>query len=294
MISRRQMTILVPVLLAAVVVLVPPSARANNIAPTTTAAASPGPNADGWNNGDVTVSLTAADDAGGSGVKEISYSLNGSAPTIVSGASASITVSQEGTTTLTYFATDNVGNQESPKTLTIKMDKTAPSSQVLPFPANEAFSSVTVQWTGADAGSGIKDFTIYVSDNGGPFTIWQQNIISTSAVFVGQPGHTYSFYSIARDVAGNVEAAKSAGDQSITFLYEAPGHPADTNNDWRLSINEITAYGAAWKRGDPWQSGPNPIPIDYVTNAGALWKTGEQYQYDSTKNPPLCWIGAAE
>jgi hypothetical protein len=174
-------------------------------------------------------------------------------------------------------------------------DTTPPVSYVLPFPSGETSSQFfTVQWTGTDTESGIKDFTIYVSDNGGPFTIWQQNIISTSATFAGQPGHTYSFYSIARDVALNIEPAKSAGEASITVISTPPpGHPADTNNDWRLSIDEITAYGAAWKQGAVWQTGPNPIPIDYVTNAGVLWKTGEVYHYDSTKNPPLCWIGGS-
>lgn len=173
-------------------------------------------------------------------------------------------------------------------------DDIAPISHVLAFVPNETTSLFfTVQWTGTDVGSGIKDFTIYVSDNGGPFTIWQQNIISTAATFIGQRGHTYSFYSIARDVAGNVEGAKSAGEASIKIQNPLLGQPADTNNDWRLSIDEITSYGAAWKRGNAWPTGPNPIPIDYVTNAGALWKTGEQYQYDSTKNPPLCWIKAS-
>jgi hypothetical protein len=69
-----------------------------------------------------------------------------------------------------------------------------------------------------------------------------------------------------------------------------PRHPADINNDWRITIDEITAYGAAWKRGTAWPTGPSPILIDYLTNAGAMWKNGERYRYDSTKNPPLCWI----
>jgi hypothetical protein len=64
-------------------------------------------------------------------------------------------------------------------------------------------------------------------------------------------------------------------------------HPADTSSNWRIDINEATAYGAAWKRGDTWSRAPNPIPIDYVTNAGFLWKSGEAYHYDATKTPPF-------
>src|SRR5207245_2794570 len=45
--------------------------------PTTTAAVLPSPNGAGWNNTAVTVNLTATDNAGGSGVKQITYSASG-------------------------------------------------------------------------------------------------------------------------------------------------------------------------------------------------------------------------
>lgn len=35
--------------------------------------------------------------------------------------------------------------------------------------------SFTVQWEGRDVGSDVQDFTIYVSDNGAPFSVWQQD-----------------------------------------------------------------------------------------------------------------------
>ncbi len=68
-------------------------------------------------------------------------------------------------------------------------------------------------------------------------------------------------------------------------------HPADTNDDWRMEIGEVTAYGAAWKTGATWPVPPNPIPIDYVTNAGFLWINGEIYHFDATQNPPGSWLG---
>jgi uncharacterized repeat protein (TIGR01451 family) len=172
------------------------------------------------------------------------------------------------------------------------LDNTLPISHVLSLPSSESSANFNVSWTGSDIGSGINDFTIYVSDNGGPYAIWLQNTAASSAAFTGQSGHTYAFYSIARDLVGNLEVSKSVSEATTLVDADTPNHPADTSNDWRLSIDEITAYGAAWKRGDYWQTGPNPIPIDYVTNSGALWKTGELYRYDSTKNRPLCWIGA--
>jgi hypothetical protein len=68
-------------------------------------------------------------------------------------------------------------------------------------------------------------------------------------------------------------------------------HPADTTPpEWTLSINEVTAYGAAWRRGQTWSVPPNPIPIDYVTRAAMLWRRGECYQFDDLTNAPLCWV----
>jgi hypothetical protein len=71
-------------------------------------------------------------------------------------------------------------------------------------------------------------------------------------------------------------------------------HPADTTSaNWRIDINELTGYAAAWKTGAPWVLPPNPIPIDYVTRAGAIWKSGEVYHYEGGQSPPACWVSGA-
>jgi hypothetical protein len=70
-------------------------------------------------------------------------------------------------------------------------------------------------------------------------------------------------------------------------------HPADRDPaNSRISINEVTAYGLAWKTSATWATGPNPIPVSYVTRAGALWKGGEVYELDieASATPPLWWI----
>jgi hypothetical protein len=109
---------------------------ADTIAPTTTATPSPGPNANGWNKTNVVINLSAVDNPGGSGVKAINFSLSGAQGGAggVAGSNAAVTISAEGTTTLTYFATDNAGNQEAAKTLTVRIDKTPPIISGLPAP----------------------------------------------------------------------------------------------------------------------------------------------------------------
>jgi Domain of unknown function (DUF5122) beta-propeller len=76
-----------------------------------------------------------------------------------------------------------------------------------------------------------------------------------------------------------------------TMVLAGP-HPADlAPSDWRLTIDEVTAYAAAWRTGGTWSLEPNPIPIAYVTRAGALWRGGESYGLNPAGgDPPLWWV----
>jgi hypothetical protein len=103
----------------------------DTLKPTITASVAPPPNAAGWHNSNVTVTLTAADDASGSGVKSITYSATGAQPiqsTTVNAATTSVVISANGITTLSYFATDNEGNTSDLGTTTVKLDKVAPEA----------------------------------------------------------------------------------------------------------------------------------------------------------------------
>jgi hypothetical protein len=75
----------------------------------------------------------------------------------------------------------------------------------------------------------------------------------------------------------------------------AANFPADVNLPHRrLSIEEVTAYAAAWRRGLNWRCHAQGIPIDYVTRAAFLWRAGECYTVDSLiTNEPLWWVTCA-
>jgi len=77
----------------------------------------------------------------------------------------------------------------------------------------------TVKWTGQDdaGGCGIRDYTLFVSINDGPFQVYQSNITDTFLVFQGVEGATYSFFTVAKDNVGNAELPKSEGDDEITI-----------------------------------------------------------------------------
>jgi uncharacterized repeat protein (TIGR01451 family) len=96
------------------------------------------------------------------------------------------------------------------------IDNSKPSSRVATLDALQSASSFTVNWEGIDAGSGVRDYTIYVSDSDGPFTAWLTNTKLTSGTYTGLPGHHYAFYSLARDNVGNVEDDKAAPEAATT------------------------------------------------------------------------------
>ena len=131
------------------------------IPPTTSVLASPGPNVAGWNNANVTVNLSSVDNTGGSGVQQFAYTLAGAqtGSAVVTGNAGFVTISAEGVTTLTYFATDNIGNQEAPRTLVVRIDKTLPTLTATrtPLPNTAGWNNtvVTISFQCSDALSGL-------------------------------------------------------------------------------------------------------------------------------------------
>ncbi|MGH3148953.1 MAG: Ig-like domain-containing protein [Rubrobacter sp.] len=100
----------------------------DTIAPKTTASFSPYPNRFRRVSQDARVFLSATDE--GVGAKEITYEATGAQrmdATTASGSSAQFTISAEGKTTLSFYATDRAGNVERPvKSAVVWVDKTPP------------------------------------------------------------------------------------------------------------------------------------------------------------------------
>jgi hypothetical protein len=109
------------------------------------------------------------------------------------------------------------------------VDITAPTSKVTVLPATETAATFPISWSGTDSGSGIASYTIYVSDNGAPFTAWLTNTLGISTNYPGVNGHTYSFYSIATDNVGNVEATKEQAEATTTVKVSTTPVPVNTS-----------------------------------------------------------------
>jgi Beta-propeller repeat len=106
-------------------------------------------------------------------------------------------------------------------------DNTPPVSHVLTLPAFSGCSTFRVSWTGSDVGSGLQRFAVFASDTGGPYTPWLSNTTAGSGVYIGQLGHTYSFYAIATDLSGNIEGGKTTPEASTSVAaVNACGPPS--------------------------------------------------------------------
>ena len=97
-----------------------------------------------------------ADDADGAGVASITYRTTG-APETVAGPAAAVPVTNDGSTTVHYFATDKAGNAEAEKSVTIQRDTTAPVVSCAGGDDQWHADNVAVACTAGDAGSGLVD-----------------------------------------------------------------------------------------------------------------------------------------
>src|SRR5262249_37794709 len=108
----------------------------------------------GWNNTDVTLTLAPADNL--SGVKVTYYAVDGEATQT----GTSLTLSQ-GIHTVEFWSVDRAANEEAHQSITVQIDKTAPTIPAGRGPGSEANAygwndlSVPVSYTASDALSGL-------------------------------------------------------------------------------------------------------------------------------------------
>jgi hypothetical protein len=170
-----------------------------------------------WTNQAVPITLHATDT--GSGVQSVTYSASGAqtiAQASVAGDTAKLTIANEGQTDVSYFATDNVGNVETSKSVTVKIDETPPQSTLSigtpQYPAASAQPFVTGATTVAIAatdnagGSGVAGVSYrYFPQGGTPGPYITTPGASASFTLQGADGW-YEVDSYATDVATNAES----------------------------------------------------------------------------------------
>jgi hypothetical protein len=148
------------------------------------------------------------------------------------------------------------------------IDNTPPTSLVTPMPTSETSPSFTVQWSGTDIGSGIHDYTVYVSDNGAAYTAFQTNTATTSAAFTGQTGHTYTFYSVARDLVGNVEVKSPVAEATTSVPTNlAPTFTSIGTATFQVGVlNSFTVLTSGFPVSGIVETGSLPSGLTFIDN----------------------------
>jgi hypothetical protein len=121
-------------------------------------------------------------------------------------------------------------------------DNAKPSSAVLALAPTQFTAEFEVHWAGSDEGAGVKDYAIFVSQDGGPFDPWLVNTTLQTSTFSGENGSTYSFHSTSRDLTGNRENAPEQADASTAVDMSCSA----TNDCADRDVNGIRDDNCLW------------------------------------------------
>jgi photosystem II stability/assembly factor-like uncharacterized protein len=148
------------------------------------------------------LSLSAADEAGGSGIASTSFRMDAGpwqTGTMVE-VPAPADHSNDGVHLLTYYSTDKAGNAENPQVRQVKVDTTAPSTTVEGASAVWRRGPVAVTLVPGDGDGSGSAKTEYQLDAGA----W---VAATQLTVSGDGAHTVRYRSV--DLVGNVEAVQT-------------------------------------------------------------------------------------
>ncbi len=198
------------------------------IPPTTTLSTSLAQNANGWVNANVTVNLSSSDNPGGSGIKEIHYSINGGGETIVLSASASFGLSVEGNYTISYYARDQANNSESPNSRVIKIDRTPPGPTNFTSvpPAFSNSTSASFSWASNDNITPAASLVYQSSLDGAAFGDF---FSGASTGLNGLSNGSHNFKVKAKDLADNLESTATSYAWIVDTLPPTITASATTN-----------------------------------------------------------------
>jgi hypothetical protein len=236
---------------------------------------------------EVTIGFLPPEDGTGRGQGHISYTISPSLnlPTGTQIRNVAHITFDRGTTIATNQRNPHDPSQgtDPAKECLYTIDATTPVSRVLPLPAATNRVDFLVGWSGDDAGgSGVVAFDIYVSDNSGPWTVWQSATTNAAATYHGEVGHTYGFYSSAQNGVGTQEPSHARPDMIIRLMVPltinisgcgtvTPGAGGTTSWEPGAAVRTIASPCPGWAfaawSGDFSSASPT---LDFVIHTGMV------------------------
>ena len=220
---------------------------------------------DGWTNGDVTFSLSAFDADTPEGIATY-FGENGPALTPYV---APVTISAEGTTTVSYSSVDALNNAETPRTALVLIDRTAPSTtddHVTTYTANAA---VHLTPTDQLSGVGATEWTLDGTPGSG-------TTVSTSSF----GHHTLVYWSV--DNAGNME-----GPHTVTFAVIPTPRPVPVYRFYDKKNGSHFYTASSVEKANVLSTLAKTYSLDgvaYVVNAASLENDAPLYRFYNKKN----------
>jgi large repetitive protein len=213
-------------------------------------------------NTDATVTFSATDNTGGSGVAATYYMVDGGAQQTGN----TVTLTTDGTHTVAYWSVDWAGNTEQQKSLTVTIDKTAPVPAGLyadiTAPTNQNVT-VTIYYP-VDAA--VKEYMVGSDVNSGTWTAYTAPVVVTGNATV---------FAKSKDAVGNVSAVASF---TVSNIYKVPPsgaaftadvtNPTNGNVTLAISYPTVNVVLMQYKVGDSgtWTAYAGPVVVtDNVT-----------------------------
>jgi len=201
----------------------------------------------GWQNSDVTVTLSPYDAL--SGVANTYYCVDQTDTCTPTTTGTSVHVSAEGTSYVRYYSTDNAGNNEAVNSAAVQIDKTAPIIVITSPVESETYMShsIDLDYSVTDALSGIGWVGYSLDGQPNVTTTGEITTFSTGEtavnVTLGQTGINTAYITVPKNATVYSASMNVSGYAGYSYYTQDEENASSYDGDWMSPDN---AYDENW------------------------------------------------